>query len=105
MDRLGDWRLPSQTLRLGTWCFRTPASRSLYELDSAMQDLPQPVRYSSLLGSVTDAYLLAEVFARYRPQVVFHAARRLSMCHLSNEIPLRRWRTMWPAPPGWLKQR
>ena len=40
----------------------------------AMQDLRQPIRHTSLLGSVTDALLLAEVFARYRPQVVFHAA-------------------------------
>ena len=50
------------------------SERSLYELDMAMQDLRPPIRHTSLLGSVTDSHLLAEVFARYRPQVVFHAA-------------------------------
>lgn len=50
------------------------SERSLYELDMAMKDLPQPIRHTSLLGSVTDAPLLADVFARHRPQVVFHAA-------------------------------
>ena len=50
------------------------SERNLYELDMAMLDLRQPIRHTSLLGSVTDANLLAEVFARYRPQVVFHAA-------------------------------
>jgi FlaA1/EpsC-like NDP-sugar epimerase len=50
------------------------SERSLYELDMAMKDLRQPIRHTSLLGSVTDAHLLAEVFARHRPQVVFHAA-------------------------------
>jgi FlaA1/EpsC-like NDP-sugar epimerase len=50
------------------------SERSLYELDMAMQDLRQPIRHTSLLGSVTDSHLLAEVFARYGPQIVFHAA-------------------------------
>jgi FlaA1/EpsC-like NDP-sugar epimerase len=50
------------------------SERSLYELDMAMRDLTPPIRYSSLLGSVTDAYLLDEIFARYRPQIVYHAA-------------------------------
>jgi FlaA1/EpsC-like NDP-sugar epimerase len=50
------------------------SERSLYELDMAMQDLRPPIRHTSLLGSVTDSHLLAEVFARYRPQIVFHAA-------------------------------
>lgn len=50
------------------------SERNLYELDMAMQDLRQPTPHTSLLGSVTDSHLLVEVFARYRPQVVFHAA-------------------------------
>jgi FlaA1/EpsC-like NDP-sugar epimerase len=50
------------------------SERSLYELDMAMRDVTPPVRYSSLLGSVTDSYLLDEIFARYRPQIVYHAA-------------------------------
>jgi FlaA1/EpsC-like NDP-sugar epimerase len=50
------------------------SERSLYELDMAMQHLPQPTKHISLLGSVTDSYLLDEVFARYQPQIVYHAA-------------------------------
>jgi FlaA1/EpsC-like NDP-sugar epimerase len=50
------------------------SERNLYELDMAIEALRQPIRYTSLLGSVTDSHLLVEVFARYRPQVVFHAA-------------------------------
>jgi FlaA1/EpsC-like NDP-sugar epimerase len=50
------------------------SERSLYELDMAMRDVTPPVRYSSLLGSVTDSYLLDEIFARERPQIVYHAA-------------------------------
>jgi FlaA1/EpsC-like NDP-sugar epimerase len=46
------------------------SERSLYELDMAMQQLP----HISLLGSVTDSYLLDDIFARYQPQIVYHAA-------------------------------
>src|SRR5271156_6232332 len=47
------------------------SERSLYELDMAM---PQPSGHVSLLGSITDPYLLDEIFARYQPQIVYHAA-------------------------------
>jgi FlaA1/EpsC-like NDP-sugar epimerase len=50
------------------------SERSLYELDMAMQQLPQPTGHISLLGSVTDSYLLDEIFSRYQPQIVYHAA-------------------------------
>jgi FlaA1/EpsC-like NDP-sugar epimerase len=50
------------------------SERSLYELDMAMQQLPQPTGHVSLLGSVTDSYLLDEIFSRYEPQIVYHAA-------------------------------
>jgi FlaA1/EpsC-like NDP-sugar epimerase len=50
------------------------SERSLYELDMAMQQLPKPTGHISLLGSVTDLYLLDEMFARYQPQIVYHAA-------------------------------
>jgi FlaA1/EpsC-like NDP-sugar epimerase len=50
------------------------SERSLYELDMAMQHLPQPTGHIPLLGSVTDSYLLNEIFARYQPQIVYHAA-------------------------------
>jgi FlaA1/EpsC-like NDP-sugar epimerase len=45
------------------------SERNLYELDRAMQ-----VGHTALLGSVTDSSLLAEIFARYRPQIVYHTA-------------------------------
>ena len=47
------------------------SEQSLYELDMAM---PQPSGHVSLLGSVTDSYLLNEIFVRYQPQIVYHAA-------------------------------
>jgi FlaA1/EpsC-like NDP-sugar epimerase len=48
--------------------------RNLYELEMAMQELPHPVRRTALLGSVTDAHLLADTFALYRPQIIYHTA-------------------------------
>jgi FlaA1/EpsC-like NDP-sugar epimerase len=47
------------------------SEQSLYELDRAM---PQTGGHVSLLGSVTDSYLLNEIFVRYRPEIVYHAA-------------------------------
>lgn len=40
----------------------------------AIEDLPEPGRRTTLLGSVTDSALLADIFQRYRPQIVYHAA-------------------------------
>lgn len=50
------------------------AERSLYEIDAALQQLPYPIKRTSVLGSVSNSILLAEIFRRYRPQIVFHAA-------------------------------
>jgi FlaA1/EpsC-like NDP-sugar epimerase len=47
------------------------AERNLYEIDAA---LPDTVRYVPVLGSVTQPALLEEIFRRYHPQVVYHAA-------------------------------
>jgi FlaA1/EpsC-like NDP-sugar epimerase len=50
------------------------AERSLYEIDAAMQQLSYPIERTSVLGSVSNPILLAEIFRRYRPQIVYHAA-------------------------------
>jgi FlaA1/EpsC-like NDP-sugar epimerase len=50
------------------------AERNLYEIDAALQQLPHPIQHASLLGSVSQPVLLAEIFRRYRPQIVYHAA-------------------------------
>jgi FlaA1/EpsC-like NDP-sugar epimerase len=50
------------------------AERNLYEIDTALQQLPCPVEHVSLLGSVSQPVLLTEMFSRYRPQVIYHAA-------------------------------
>jgi FlaA1/EpsC-like NDP-sugar epimerase len=50
------------------------SERGLSELDMAMQQMPHPNGHISLLGSVTDSYLLDDIFARYQPQIVYHAA-------------------------------
>jgi FlaA1/EpsC-like NDP-sugar epimerase len=50
------------------------AERNLYEIDTALQQLPYPIDHVSVLGSVSQSALLAEMFTRYRPQIVYHAA-------------------------------
>jgi len=50
------------------------AERNLYEIDAALRQLPYPVEHVSLLGSVSHPALLAEIFRRYRPEIIYHAA-------------------------------
>ena len=47
------------------------SERNLYEIDAA---LPSDVPHVSVLGSILQSGLLAEIFERYSPQVVYHAA-------------------------------
>lgn len=46
----------------------------LYEINNELGALYPPERYRLLLGSIRDAARLEEIFACYRPEVVFHAA-------------------------------
>jgi len=48
------------------------AERNLYELELALRCLPVSIHY--VLGSVSDPTLLTEVFRRFRPELVYHAA-------------------------------
>jgi FlaA1/EpsC-like NDP-sugar epimerase len=50
------------------------AERNLYEIDAALRQLPRAIEHISVLGSVSHPVLLAEIFRRYRPQIVYHAA-------------------------------
>ena len=50
------------------------AERNLYEIDSEICELGQDVPHASVLGTVTDEDMLSDLFDRYRPQFVFHAA-------------------------------
>ena len=50
------------------------AERSLYEIDAALRQLPSPIEYVPILGSVSHPAVLNEIFRRYRPQIVYHAA-------------------------------
>jgi FlaA1/EpsC-like NDP-sugar epimerase len=50
------------------------AERNLYEINAALRQLPRPIEHVSVLGSVLHPVLLAEIFRRYRPQIVYHAA-------------------------------
>ena len=50
------------------------SERNLYEIDTALRQLPCPIEHASVLGSVSQPVLLAEIFRRYRPQIVYHAA-------------------------------
>jgi FlaA1/EpsC-like NDP-sugar epimerase len=48
--------------------------RNLYEIDTSLRQLPRQIQHVSVLGSVSHPLLLAEIFRRYRPQIVYHAA-------------------------------
>ena len=48
------------------------AERNLYELELALRCLP--VSINSILGSVSDPTLVTEIFRRFRPELVYHAA-------------------------------
>lgn len=50
------------------------AERSLYEIDAALRQLPCPIEHVPILGSVSHPALLREIFRRYHPQIVYHAA-------------------------------
>ncbi len=50
------------------------AERNLYEVDAALRQLPCPIEYVPILGSVSHPALLHEIFHRYHPQLVYHAA-------------------------------
>ena len=50
------------------------AEGNLYAIDSALQQLPCPIEHVPILGSVSHPALLTEIFRRYRPQIVYHAA-------------------------------
>jgi FlaA1/EpsC-like NDP-sugar epimerase len=50
------------------------AERNLFEIATALQQLPHPIEHTSVLGSVSHPALLGEIFHRYRPQIVYHAA-------------------------------
>ncbi len=50
------------------------AERNLYEIDTALRQMPCPIEHAPVLGSVSHPLLLAEIFRRYRPQIVYHAA-------------------------------
>ena len=50
------------------------AERGLYEIDAALRQWSSPIEHTSVLGSVLNPGLLAEIFRRYRPQIVYHAA-------------------------------
>jgi FlaA1/EpsC-like NDP-sugar epimerase len=50
------------------------AERSLYEIDAALRQLPCPIVHVPVLGSVSHPALVTEIFRRYHPQIVYHAA-------------------------------
>ena len=50
------------------------AERNLYEIDAAVQRLPVSIRPTSVLGSVADPVVVGDIFRRFRPQTIYHAA-------------------------------
>ena len=50
------------------------AERNLYEIDTALRQMPCPIEHAPVLGSVSHPLLLDEIFRHYRPQIVYHAA-------------------------------
>jgi len=50
------------------------SERNLHEVDAVLRESPCRPGHTSILGSVTDAALLREIFERHSPQIIFHAA-------------------------------
>jgi len=50
------------------------SERNLHEIDSELAAAVDANSYKSVLGDICDAKLLAELFERYHPEVVYHAA-------------------------------
>ncbi|MGC9291538.1 MAG: polysaccharide biosynthesis protein [Acidobacteriaceae bacterium] len=50
------------------------AEQGLYEIDADLRELRGGAPYTAVLGDVCDATLLAEIFSRHRPEIVYHAA-------------------------------
>ena len=50
------------------------SERNLHEIDSELAAAVDCTSYKSVLGDICDAKLLAELFRRYHPEVVYHVA-------------------------------
>ena len=50
------------------------AESNLYEVERALRQATPSLRQTAILGSVTQPALLREVFERYQPHIVYHAA-------------------------------
>ena len=50
------------------------SERNLHEIDLELAITTDRNSYKSVLGDICDAKLLSEIFQRYRPEVVYHAA-------------------------------
>jgi FlaA1/EpsC-like NDP-sugar epimerase len=50
------------------------SERNLHEIDLELASTTDRNSYKSVLGDICDAKLLCEIFQRYRPEVVYHAA-------------------------------
>jgi FlaA1/EpsC-like NDP-sugar epimerase len=50
------------------------SERNLHEIDLELAAMIDRNSYKSVLGDICDAKLLSEIFQRYRPEVVYHAA-------------------------------
>jgi len=50
------------------------SERNLHEVDLELASTTDRNSYKSVLGDICDAKLLSEIFQRYRPEVVYHAA-------------------------------
>lgn len=50
------------------------SERNLHEIHSELKANPPRGSYVPILGDICDAHLLSEIFERYRPEIVYHAA-------------------------------
>lgn len=50
------------------------SEQNLYHIHCALSSLAGPPRHVPVLGSVADKRLLRDIFERFRPEIVFHAA-------------------------------
>ena len=61
------------------------AERNLYELELSLRCLPVSIRHTSIVGSIADPALLADIFHRYWPEDL--SCRRLQARSSDGQNP------------------
>ena len=61
------------------------AEHNLFEIQRYLESPGNQVPYEAVLGTVNDADLLDSIFSRYRPEIIYHAARLQARSPIGNQ--------------------